>query len=288
MKMLLHLVVTSLGAYLLLLLLIFLLQSHLLYFPKVEKNSPVTPAQLGYSFESVKFTTADNEILHGWFIPVSDAATGTVLFFHGNAGNIAHRLEYLPMFRQLKLNVFIFDYRGYGQSSGFPTEAGTYADALAAWQYLTDTKGISSSTIVLYGESLGGAIAAWLATQKHAALLILSSVFTSIPDLAQTIYPFLPVRWISRFEYNTLDYLESVNCPVFVAHSPHDEIVPFLHGVKLFETVKMQKQFLNLAGGHNEGLVFMREEWIAALDSFVTIYLHRDGATQPFFQEQNQ
>ena len=89
---------------------------------------------------------------------------------------------------------------------------------------------------MLYGESLGGAIAAWLATQKHAALLILSSVFTSIPDLAQTIYPFLPVRWISRFEYNTLDYLESVNCPVFVAHSPHDEIVPFLHGVKLFES----------------------------------------------------
>lgn len=279
MRMLLNLVVTILSAYLLFLLLIFLLQSHLLYFPKVEKTISVTPDQLGYGFESVKFKTADNEILHGWFVPAPDTATGTVLFLHGNAGNIAHRLEYLPMFRQLGLNLFIFDYRGYGQSSGSPTEAGTYADALAAWQYLIDARGIPPSAIVLYGESLGGAIAAWLAAQKHAALLVLSSVFTSVPDLAQTIYPFLPARWISRFEYNTLEYLESVNCPVFVAHSPHDEIVPFLHGVKLFETVTTPKQFLSLAGGHNEGLIFMREEWIAALDSFVKMHLLRDSAT---------
>jgi len=285
MKMLFNLAVTILSVYLLFLLLIFLLQSHLLYFPKVEKNISVTPEQLGYSFESVRFKTADSETLHGWFIPAPDDAIGTVLFFHGNAGNIAHRLGYLPMFRQLKLNVFIFDYRGYGQSSGSPTEAGTYADALAAWQYLTETEGIPSSTIILYGESLGGAIAAWLAAQKHAALLILSSVFTSVPDLAQTIYPFLPVRWISRFEYNTLEYLKSIDCPVFIAHSPHDEIVPFSHGVRLFETVNTPKQFLSLADGHNEGLVFMREDWIAVLDSFVRMHLNRDKASSLFLQE---
>ncbi|MDC8445700.1 MAG: alpha/beta hydrolase [Nitrosomonas sp.] len=288
MKMLLNLAVTLLSAYLLFLLLVFLLQSHLLYFPDVEKNIPVTPGQLGYSFESVEFKTADNEILHGWFVPAPDTAVGTALFFHGNAGNIAHRLGYLPMFRQLGLNVFVFDYRGYGQSSGSPTEAGTYADALAAWQYLTEVRGIPSSTIVLYGESLGGAIATWLAVQKHAALLVLSSTFTSVPDLAQVIYPFLPARWILRFEYNTLKYLESVNCPVFVAHSPHDEIVPFSHGVKLFEATNMPKQFLSLAGGHNEGLIFMREDWIAALGSFVKVHLHRDTATQLFFQEQDR
>ncbi len=272
MKMLFNLAITLLGVYLLLLLLVFVLQSHLLYFPKVEKNIKATPDQHGYIFESVKINTADNEILHGWFVPAPDAI-GTALFFHGNAGNISHRLAYLPMFRQLKLNVLIFDYRGYGQSSGSPTEAGTYADALATWKYLTDTRGIPSSEIILYGESLGGAIAAWLATQKRAAMLILASTFTSVPDLARTIYPFLPVRWIARFQYNTLEYLRSIDSPVFIAHSQHDEIVPFSHGERLFNAANEPKQFLMMTNGHNEGFIFMREDWIKRLESFVRMHL---------------
>ncbi len=272
MKILFSVAIAVSSAYLLLLLLVFVLQSHLLYFPKVEKNITATPDQHGYAFESVNINTADNVTLHGWFVPAADAI-GTVLFFHGNAGNIAHRRAYLPMFQQLKLNVLIFDYRGYGQSSGSPTEASTYADALAAWTYLTDTRGIPPSEIILYGESLGGAIAAWLATQKRAALLILASTFTSIPDLARTIYPFLPVRWIARFQYNTLEYLSSIDSPVFIAHSPDDEIVPFSHGERLFNAAHAPKQFLVMTDGHNEGLIFMREDWIQKLESFVRTHL---------------
>lgn len=272
MKMLFNLAVTLLSAYLLLLLLVFVLQSHLLYFPKVEKNITTTPDQHGYVFESVEINTADKEILHGWFVPAPDAI-GTALLFHGNAGNISHRLAYLPMFRQLKLNVLIFDYRGYGQSSGSPTETGTYTDALAAWKYLTDNRGIPPSEIVLYGESLGGAIAAWLATQKHVAMLILASTFTSVPDLARTIYPFLPVHWITRFQYNTLEYLKSTDCPVFIAHSQHDEIVPFSHGERLFRAAREPKQFLTMTNGHNEGFIFMREDWTSKLDLFVRTHL---------------
>lgn len=271
MKMLFNLAFIFFSTYLILVLLVFSFQHKLLYFPIVEKITE-TPGSLGYAFESIKIETEDHETLHGWFIP-TPGAIGTVLFFHGNAGNISHRLAYLPMFQQLKLNLFLFDYRGYGQSSGTPSETGTYNDALATWDYLTETRDIPSTEIVLYGESLGGAIASWLATQRHSAMLILASTFTSIPELAQNIYPFLPARWIARFEYNTLANLKSIDLPVFIAHSPHDEIVPFSNGERLFQAANEPKQFLALANGHNDGFIFMREEWIDTLDVFIGAHL---------------
>lgn len=272
MKMLFNLAFIFFSTYLILVLLVFSFQHKLLYFPIVEKKFTETPGSLGYIFESVKIETEDHETLYGWFIP-TPGAIGTVLFFHGNAGNISHRLAYLPMFQKLKLNLFLFDYRGYGQSSGTPSETGTYNDALATWDYLTETRDIPSTEIVLYGESLGGAIASWLATQRHSAMLILASTFTSIPELAQNIYPFLPARWIARFEYNTLANLKSIDLPVFIAHSPHDEIVPFSNGERLFQAANEPKQFLALANGHNDGFIFMREEWIDTLDVFIGAHL---------------
>ena len=272
MKMLFNLAFIFFSAYLILVLLVFSFQHKLLYFPIDEKKITETPGSLGYAFESIKIETEDHETLYGWFIP-TPGAIGTVLFFHGNAGNISHRLAYLPMFQKLKLNLFLFDYRGYGQSSGTPSETGTYNDALATWDYLTETRDIPSTEIVLYGESLGGAIASWLATQRHSAMLILASTFTSIPELAQAIYPFLPARWIARFEYNTLANLKSIDLPVFIAHSPHDEIVPFENGERLFQAANEPKQFLALANGHNDGFIFMREEWIDTLDVFIGAHL---------------
>lgn len=272
MKMLFNLVVTIAGIYLVLVMLVFFLQPHLIYFPQTGRDIVATPDQIGLKYESVEIKTSDAQVLHGWFVPTPDAI-GTVLFFHGNAGNISHRLDFLPMFQKLKLNTFIFDYRGYGQSSGIPTEEGTYKDALTAWQYLTQVREISSSEIVLYGESLGGAVAARLAAQQKPGLLVLASVFTSVPDLASTIYPFLPVRTIARFDYNTLKYLDAVDCPVFVAHSPQDEVVPFSHGKRLFEAAAEPKQLLILSNGHNDGFIFMRKEWISRLNAFVTHHL---------------
>ncbi|MEK7302249.1 MAG: alpha/beta hydrolase, partial [Pseudomonadota bacterium] len=148
-----------------------------------------------------------------------------------------------------------------------------YLDAQAAWQYLTETRGIAPARIILFGESLGGAVAAWLAAREKPGLLVLASVFTSVPDLAAEIYPFLPVRWLTRFHYNTLESLQSVTCPVFIAHSPQDEIIPFAQSQRLFQAASEPKQFLTLEGGHNIGFIFMQPAWIKSLGAFMDAHL---------------
>jgi fermentation-respiration switch protein FrsA (DUF1100 family) len=267
--MIFNLIITIVPIYLVLVLLVFLGQSHLIYFPGIGREIVAEPDQVGLAYESIEIFTTDQQKLHGWLVPAAEDK-GTVLFFHGNAGNISHRLDYLSMFYRLGYNTLIFDYRGYGQSSGKPSESGTYQDAMAAWHYLTEVKEIAPSSIILFGESLGGAVAAWLAAREKPGMLILASVFTSVPDLATQIYPFLPIRQIARFEYNTLENLRSVSCPVFVAHSPQDEIVPFVHGQDLFQIAPEPKEFLTLQGGHNNGFIFMRKEWKMILGVFMS------------------
>ena len=266
MRMLLNLLIMLAVAYLGVVLLVYFGQSRLVYFP--EKPLSLTPEAIGLDYTSVNIATRDGETLHGWWMPVPDAK-GTVLFFHGNAGNISHRINYLAMFKRLGYNTLLFDYRGYGQSSGVPSESGTYLDAQAAWSYLTETRSIAPARIVLFGESLGGAVAAWLAVQEKPGLLALASTFTSVPDLAAKLYPFLPVRWISRFDYDTRKSLQSVTCPVFIAHSPQDEIIPFEHGQQLFHAAPEPKQFLTLEGGHNTGFIFMQPAGIKSLGVFL-------------------
>ena len=266
MRMLLNLLIMLTVAYLGVVLLVYFGQTRLVYFP--EKLLSLTPEAIGLDYTSVNIATRDGETLHGWWMPVPNAKS-TVLFFHGNAGNISHRINYLAMFKRLGYNTLLFDYRGYGQSSGVPSESGTYLDAQAAWRYLTETRGIAPAQIVLFGESLGGAVAAWLAVQEKPGLLALASTFTSVPDLAAEIYPFLPVRWISRFDYDTRKSLQSVTCPVFIAHSPQDEIIPFEHGQQLFQAAPEPKQFLELEGGHNIGFIFMQPLWIKSLGAFL-------------------
>lgn len=247
---------------------IFFVQPNLVYYPEYKRDITGTPDDVGIAYETVELATDDGETLHSWFVPAPDA-TATVLFFHGNAGNLSHRMGYLSMFYRLGYNTFIIDYRGYGQSSGVPSESGTYRDAQAAWQYVTVKKEIPASRIVLFGESLGGSVAAWLATRREPGLLVLASAFTSVPDMGTKLYPFLPVRLLSRFEYNTIEYLRDVTCPVFVAHSPQDEIVPFTQGQALYEAAPGPKQFLELQGGHNNGFIYMQEDWVKALGDFI-------------------
>lgn len=248
---------------------LFAFQQHLIYFPGMGRYDTVTPAALRLPFEDVRIPTADRETLHGWFVP-APAARATVLFFHGNAGSIAHRVDWLPMFRQLNLSVLLFDYRGYGASTGVPTEAGTTADAEAVWGYLTEARKIPARKIVLFGESLGGAVASGLASRQQPMALVLHSVFTSVPDLAADLYPFLPARLLARFRYDTLAGVEATRCAVLVAHSPDDEIVPFAHGQRLFEAAHEPKRFIELAGSHNTGFLFTRADWIRAFDAFLS------------------
>lgn len=270
MHMLLNSFIALIAIYLAFVLLVYFNQSHLVYFP--EKQIGNTPEAIGLDYTAVNIATGDGETLHGWWAPMADAK-GTVLFFHGNAGNISHRINYLAMFKQLGYNTLLFDYRGYGQSSGTPSESGTYLDAQAAWRYLIEIQGIVPERIVLFGESLGGAVAAWLAAREKPGLLALVSTFTSVPDLAAEIYPFLPVRWISRFDYNTLEFLQSITCPVFIAHSPQDEIIPYRHGQRLFQAAPEPKQFLPLQGTHNTGFIFMQPVWKRALGAFMDRHL---------------
>ncbi|OFZ67536.1 MAG: lysophospholipase [Betaproteobacteria bacterium RBG_16_56_24] len=245
----------------------------MVFYPETGREIIATPEQIGLPYEDIHLKTSDGINLHGWYIPAVQPR-GTVLFLHGNAGNISHRLDSIEMFHRLGYSTLIFDYRGYGNSGGKPTEQGTYRDAEAAWRYLTEQRNISSCRIVLFGESLGGAVAAWLAArQKPDALkpaaLVIASGFTSVPDLGQQLYPYLPVRWLARIRYDTREYLRSVTAPVLIAHSPEDDIIPFEHGRALFAAANPPKQFLELAGGHNDGFIFMREAWVRVLGDFL-------------------
>jgi len=204
---------------------LFIFQSSYVYYP--ERILSTEPGNIGLSFENVSFETTDGLKLSGWFIPC-EGARGVILFCHGNAGNISHRLDSIQIFHQLGLSVFIFDYRGYGQSEGKPSESGTYRDVESAWQYLVEEQQVNPDKIIVFGRSLGGAVAAWQARSHTPGALILESTFTSIPDLAARLYPYLPVKLLSRFQYDTEGYLKGVNSPVLIVHSPDDEMMPSL------------------------------------------------------------
>jgi fermentation-respiration switch protein FrsA (DUF1100 family) len=254
--------------------LLFIFQSSFIYYP--ERTLSADPGNIGLSFENVSFETTDRVKLSGWFIPC-DSARGVILFCHGNAGNISHRLDSIQIFHQLGLDVFIFDYRGYGQSEGKPNESGTYKDVEAAWQYLVKGRQCIPDKIIIFGRSLGGAVAAWQARSHKPGALILESTFTSIPDLGAKVYPFLPVKLMSRFKYDTKEYLEGVTCPVLIVHSPDDEMMPYKHGLRLFEAANEPKEFLEISGSHNEGFIVSGKRYEEGLDAFISEYLIPHG-----------
>jgi fermentation-respiration switch protein FrsA (DUF1100 family) len=255
-------------AYAAIVALVFWYQSKLVYFP-MKGAYAVTPQSRGLPFEAVRLKTEDGIELAAWWIPARAPAQGAVLLFHGNAGNIAHRIDYAIMFHGLGYHTLLVDYRGDGESGGEPSEQGTYRDAAASWQWLTQTRGMAPADIVIFGESLGGGVASWLAARQPARALILASSFTSIPDLAAEVYPWLPVRWISRIHYDSLANVQKTRVPLLVAHSPADELIAYAHGQRLHDAANPPKAFLELAGGHNEGFVFARDAWVTALQAFL-------------------
>lgn len=261
------------GAYVALLLFVYFSQSRLLYLPTIPSREVIaTPDSVGLHYEQVTIMTDDGVSLDGWFIPAR-RPRGTLLFFHGNAGNISHRFDSLKIFNELGLATLIFDYRGYGRSQGRPSEEGTYRDAGAAWRYLTEQRGIAGQDIVLFGRSLGAAVAAYLANKHAPKALIIESAFTSIPDVAAEVYPFLPARWLARFSYNTEAYLRSLSRPALIVHSRDDDIIPFAHGRRLFAAANEPKQFLEIRGSHNDGIFVSRESYVKGLNAFLTAYV---------------
>lgn len=269
MPILIRLLAGLVVAYGSLLLLVYFLQPRLLFLPGVPgRELAATPAQIGLSFENVELPTSDGERLHGWWLP-QDRPRATLLFFHGNAGNVSHRLDSLRIFHRLGLQVFIIDYRGYGRSTGSPTEAGLYRDAQTAWSWLTEQKGIAPERIVVFGRSLGGAVASRLATDVDAAGLIVESAFTSVSDIGAEVYWWLPVRMLSRLDFDTASHLEQSGLPVLVIHSRDDDIIPFHHGQRLARIAGERGRLSEIRGDHNTGFLTSGDRYVEALDRFI-------------------
>ncbi|WP_146158506.1 alpha/beta hydrolase [Enhygromyxa salina] len=256
----------TVGLVLGLIALLLLRPEGLLFYPSPHLGS--TPKQIGWDYERVEITTEDGQTLVGWFLPAEPAPgverpAWVVLYCHGNAGNIGGRINVLSGLRELGLAVLIFDYRGYGESTGRPTVDGTRLDVLATWRYLVDERGYDPSEIVMWGRSLGGAVAIDQAARVSKAgmppaALIVESSFTSTMDIGKQVYPWLPVGWFERkLDYPSRELIATVNSPVLIAHSSADELIPASHGQALEAAAEAgaatRIAFVELDGGHNDG-----------------------------------
>jgi len=227
-----------------------MLQARLIYFPSRTYHS--TPADVGLEFQRLDLETSDGETIAAWYVPHPDAK-GSVIFCHGNGGNIADRLGTIRALHHLGYNVLAFDYRGYGQSTGSPSETGTYLDAEAAWSYLTQTRSDPAERIAVFGESLGGAVAVELALRHPPGALIVQASFTSLVDIGRLHYPLLPVRWILRYRYESIGKIDKITAPKLFIHAIDDELIPLDNGRRLFDRAAPPKRFLETPGGHNSG-----------------------------------
>jgi fermentation-respiration switch protein FrsA (DUF1100 family) len=246
-------------------LLLYLLQDRFLFFPTRDLHT--TPDQRGLPYEDVDLVADDGVRIHGWFVAVP-RPRATVLFFHGNGGNLAHTIEAIETFARLGLDVFAIDYRGYGRSEGTPSGDGILRDADAAWKYLVETRSLSPSQIILVGRSLGGGPASTLAAKHRPAGLVLESTYSSVPDRAAELFPWLPARWIAKVRFDNRANLANVFCPVLIVHSSADETIPFAHAERLYAAANEPKELVTIGHGHNDGFALSAEIYVAALRAF--------------------
>jgi fermentation-respiration switch protein FrsA (DUF1100 family) len=241
------------------------IERHNIYFPMKEVHA--APDIIGMPYEEIFFSTSDGIRLHGWFIP-GEGASWTLLFCHGNAGNVSHRLEKLMFLRDLGLSIFIFDYRGYGKSEGEPGERGLYRDADAAYEYVTEKRRVSPDRVILYGESLGGAVAIDLAARRRVKAVITEETFTSIRAMARLVYPFMPPFMI-RSKFDSLSKIAKVAYPKLIIHSVDDEIVPFSFAERLFDAAHPPKKLLKIRGSHNTAFFDSEDLFTKGIRSFL-------------------
>jgi len=242
------------------------LQSRFLYFPSREMVA--SPADLGLPYQEVRMKTEDGVAIHGWWLP-NENAGATVLFLHGNAGNISYWLDAVRGYHACGWNVLLIDYRGYGLSEGSPSEEGTYLDAKAAWRHITETRGVDPSQIVVIGRSLGGGVALGLIEHHQPAGVVLEATFTSIPDMVAHVMRVGLLGQLMRIHYPNLERVRGLKVPVLIVHSPQDDLVPFAQGRALFEAAPQPKRFLEIRGGHNDGFYEAREDYLRGVREFV-------------------
>ncbi|HAN47254.1 MAG TPA: alpha/beta hydrolase [Cyanobacteria bacterium UBA8156] len=253
-------------AYVGLLLVLFFNQDNMMFVP--SRSVTDTPQSVGLQFESWKIPTADGETLAAWFIPAPNPQA-VLVYCQGNGGNIGNRVSYLPIFHSLNLSVLLWNYRGYGQSTGRPSEAGLYQDAAAVMAYLQQQHQIPPSQTVVYGESLGGGVASYLAARYPVRGLVLAATFTAAVDRAAELYPFLPVRWLARSRFDTRARLPQITAPVLVLHSVEDEIIPIHHGRALYAAANQPKTLVEVTGDHNSGFLENALAYRQALATFL-------------------
>lgn len=262
----------------------FAFQDQLLFQP--SSRLLATPDDAGMEYETVRLDTDDGETLHGWWIPApgvsretspGEFGKQTLLFFHGNAGNISGRLENVQQFHQLGLNVLIVDYRGYGRSTGSPSEEGIYHDAAACWTHLTTDRGVSPDDIVVFGRSMGGGAATWVAARHTPGAVILESVFTNVPDIGAHHYSFLPVHALATNQFDNEARISEVDAPILFIHSRDDRVVPFKLGRRVYEAATEPKEFLEIQGGHNDGFMVSADTYLQAINGFLEEHLGGNG-----------
>ncbi len=246
-----------------------------LIFQPDRGNDSITPDAYGIEYDDVTFQTEDGLNLHGWFVPgkksSTDADLHTLLWFHGNAGNINHRLDNIKMlYDRVPVNVFIIDYRQYGRSEGKISEQGTYIDARAALAYLHSRNDINHDKIIFFGRSLGSAVAVELALKEKCCAMILETPFTSIKEMGKKLYPFLPIHFLLRTKYDSLSKIGDIKVPILIMHGDNDKLVPFEHGRKLYEAANEPKEFYTIPGaGHNDTHIVGGEEYFDVIKNFV-------------------
>ena len=219
-------------------------------------------------YEDIQLKASDGVKLHGWFFPGSRREHVAFLIFHGNAGNICHRLHFYETWLELGVSVFAFDYRGYGQSEGTPSEDGTYLDGQAAYAWLRK-RGFAPEDIILLGKSLGGGIASEVALREKVGGLILQNTFSSIPDVGSELFPFLPVRLIGSIRYETVKKLPRIHVPVMVMHSRGDDFIRFSHAERNFAAANDPKMLWEIHGSHNGTIEAGRAHYLKGLQTFL-------------------
>ena len=247
-------------------LLLLLFERVNLYFP--TRRIEATPAVAGLAYEDVRITTADGVTIHGWFVPAPVSRRG-IVFFHGNAGNISHRIDTLRIFHDLGLNTLIIDYRGYGKSGGRPSEKGLYRDAEAAFDYTASRPEIDAASIIAFGRSLGGAVAVELASRRRLRAIVVESAFSSTAAIAKDLFPFLPAGALVTQRFDSLGKVGAIEIPKLFVHSRDDEIIPFSHAERLFRTAAPPKEFHAMRGSHNGAFLLPENDYAAVLGRFL-------------------
>ena len=262
----------AVGLYLCILALLWFFESHLIYFPGQQRTLTAPPARLELPIERVQFATDDGISLVGWVMAAAADSSGLwLLICHGNAGNLSEfdrPLHYAGL-RRLGLSLLAFDYRGYGESGGAPSEQGLYRDADAAYRYLRHTRGVPADRIVVFGHSLGSAVSIDLASREPVAGLIVEGALTSAIDRGQELYPYIPVRRIARSRFGSLDKVAGISVPKLFLHASLDDVIPLAHGRRLFEAARAPKTFVELEGGHGDAFDVDSDRYFGSIAEFL-------------------